>query len=95
MAFFNEWHIANERTCNAPWSGMKGGERFFCAFCRHKFVVGDKYMPVYTNDLSNAPGNPLTCESCFVGYGELEGLRNHWIALWYEYKTRFKWWDHD
>ena len=89
--FLREFEVATERTCSAPWSGVQGGVLFYCAFCGYKFNVGDEYRAIYTNDLPNAGGNPLTCRSCFTASGGEAGLRSEWSALCNEFDTRFKW----
>lgn len=91
MSIFNEFNVATEATCKANWSCGGPGVLFFCAFCGHKFVPGDLFRMTYTNDMSGAGGNPLTCEPCDKRYGGVEGVRKAWADLWEEYRTRFKW----
>lgn len=90
--FFREFKVADAKTCRARWSGLPPGKGFFCAFCGHGFQVGDEYRAIYTNDLPGASGNPLCCRTCFEDHGEEKGLRKRWIAMWEEYRTRFRWW---
>ena len=89
MSFFNEFHVADEKTCKARWSCGKPGLLFFCAFCGYKFVVGDEYRSTYTND-TDAGGNPLTCRPCDTKFGGLDGCRKVWIEMNQEYRTKFK-----
>lgn len=92
MSFFKEFKIATEETCKAPWSAMKGGVLFYCAFCGRQFGVGDEYKAVYTNDLKGAGGNPLCCRSC---YSTEEEMREVWKSRsleWEElYKGKWRW----
>lgn len=88
---FNEFKFATELVVRGAWRGVPHGELFFCAFCGHKFQVGDEYMLVYTND-TEAWGNPITCRHCFEQYDGIEGLRREWHTRWAEYRTRFIWW---
>jgi hypothetical protein len=69
---------------------VPNGKLFFCAFCGHTFKPGDEYRAVYTNDLSDAGGNPLVCRACFDEHGGVDGLRVRWAAIWNEYRTRFR-----
>ena len=56
--------IATKEDCKAQWSGGENGKYFRCALCGHKFVIGDYWRFVYTNDIPAAAGNPLVCEKC-------------------------------
>lgn len=95
---FHEFQVATKDDCQFAWSGVPNGKEFFCAFCRHRFVPGDEYRAVYTNDLKGAGGNPLTCRGCFVLYCGLGGLRTRWQELWKEWREliakggKFAWW---
>jgi hypothetical protein len=89
-SFVREFVVADDSALKAKWSCI-GRKAFFCAFCQHDFQLGDEYRMVYTNDMSGAGGNPLTCKPCFDANGGLEGLRQKWIAINEEFKTRFKW----
>lgn len=80
--------IVTETECNARWSFGKPGEFFRCAFCGHKFIVGDSWRFLYTNDIPEAGGNPLVCKDCDAPDKE---LRERWKAMCEEFKTRF-WW---
>jgi hypothetical protein len=91
-SFTREFVVADEQTCKFSWSCFPNGSAFFCAFCGHQFVPGDEYRMVYTNDIPQSGGNPLTCKPCFDKHDGLHGLRQIWAALWEEYRTRFKWW---
>lgn len=87
---FKEFHAADESTCKAAWCGEPGGTLFFCAFCGHDFKPGDEYRSIYTNDLKDAPLNPLTCRPCFDRHGGVDGLRREWQLINQELRTRFK-----
>lgn len=88
MSFFNEQKIADEQAINAKWCGGKPGEFFKCALCCHKFVLGDKYRVVYTNDMNDAWGNPIICEHC-----DGEDIRERWREKWNEWrKIKEKYW---
>ena len=58
--------VATEKHVKAPWNGNK--KNFRCAWCGHRFEVGDHVRAVYTN--TSAPenryiqGNPLICSDC-------------------------------
>ena len=54
--------IATERDCNLKWCGRR--ENFRCGLCGHKFVPGDGFQMLYTNNLSGYGGNPLMCDDC-------------------------------
>lgn len=56
----HDFEVATKEHCNARWSCGRPGERFRCYFCGHKFVVGDEFRMVFTNDIKGAGGNPLT-----------------------------------
>lgn len=66
-----------------PWSCGKGGERFRCYLCGHRFVAGDVARWQYTNDTSNAGGNPMVCVKC-------DGTREEVIARWITLREEFK-----
>ncbi len=72
--------IATEETCKARWFCGAPGKYFRCGFCGHKFIVGDKYRALYTNDI--APGNPLVCEKC---NDTTPLLRDKWLHKWVEW----------
>lgn len=92
MSFTTEFVVADAKTCKAKWACIPNDKAFFCAFCGHDFVVGDEYRMIYSNDLPDAPMNPLTCRPCFDQHGGFEGLRKRWQEMWNEYRTRFKFW---
>ena len=60
----NEPCIATEKDVKLPWSCGKNGKYFRCAFCGHKFKVGDYFRAQFTNDTPGAGGNPFVCEKC-------------------------------
>jgi hypothetical protein len=41
--------------------------KFRCHYCGHKFVIGNKWRCIYTNDMPGAGGNPLVCVECWEG----------------------------
>lgn len=98
--FFQEFKIADEKTCKAPWGGLKNGALFYCAFCGKQFKVGDSYKAIYTNDMKGAGGNPLCCWYCWTDSrrkGEIgeERMRELWKernAEWEaSYKGQWRW----
>lgn len=91
-SFTRQFVIATAEDCKAKWACRNDSKAFFCAFCRHDFVEGDEFRMVYSNDLPDARGNPLTCKPCWDGHGGFEGLRKLWRELWAEYEDKFKWW---
>lgn len=89
--FSEELKIADEKTCNARWSCGDPGEYFRCGFCGYKFVIGDKYRALYTNDMPSAGGNPLVCEKC---NDDTKILRNRWAnkcQRWHDIKNKEFW----
>jgi hypothetical protein len=52
----------------ARWCGGKPGEFFRCAWCGHRFAVGDTVRCVYTNgggeETRGIGGNPFICAAC-------------------------------
>lgn len=91
-SFTREFVVADERACKAHWASRRDSKAFLCAFCGHDFQLGDEYRMIYSNDLPDAGGNPLTCRECWNKHGEFEGLRKLWQKMWEEYRMRFKWW---
>jgi hypothetical protein len=79
--------VATEAEVNAPWSGNK--KNFRCAFCGHRFKVGDVWRWLFTNDMPSYGGNPLVCESCD---DETEALREKWKAKCDEFTGDRAWW---
>lgn len=88
-AFFNTWKIATEETCRGPWLGEPNGVHFRCALCGHKFVPGDEYIAVYTNDLLVGGGNPLMCST---HRAPILAMRALWIERCQEYLSEKFWW---
>ena len=72
------------------YNGSKHGRSFRCCFCGNKFKVDDNIRWIYTNDLINATGNPLICESCY-GEKSVEDIRKDWINMCEEADGKF-WW---
>lgn len=62
--FGNSLIVVTAEACEARWACGKPGEKFRCGFCGHKFVVGDLYRALYTNDMPGYGLNPLVCEKC-------------------------------
>lgn len=84
--FFNVQKTATEKDCHMRWLCGRDGKYFRCAFCGHKFVPGDLYRIVYTNDMKGAYGNPIVCEKC-----DGEDVRDRWRKMSEEAYSRF-WW---
>lgn len=92
MSFFQEFKIATAETCKAPWSAMKGGVLFYCAFCGVQFKPGDAYKAIFTNDLRGAGGNPLCCKQCYTTEAEMRLLWQKRNREWEElYKGKWRW----
>ncbi|KKN79980.1 hypothetical protein LCGC14_0334880 [marine sediment metagenome] len=55
-------HVATQEDCKLPWSGRRGGERFRCYLCGHRFKAGDGYRWV----LGTKSGvlNFMVCDDC-------------------------------
>ena len=67
--------IATERDVGLNW-GLRGiGVLFRCAWCGHRFAVGDVVRCVFTNGQDEAMrgigGNPLVCARCDCPRDEL------------------------
>jgi hypothetical protein len=60
-------HVATKKELQLRWSGGKPGEHFRCGFCGCKFVEGDYYRWIYSNDTPGAGGNPFACRACDTG----------------------------
>ncbi len=86
MASFTngERREATEKDLKAPWGGYKDGRKFRCGMCGHKFIFGDGWRWLYTNDLKGSGGNPLICDSCFT---TKEDTRRRWIIKCEEWKA--------
>jgi hypothetical protein len=87
---FGEPWVATEKDVTLPWSGSQ--RNFRCAWCGHKFKLGDVVRCVYTNggseDTRGISGNPFACAACEAPREEmLAKLR----AMRAEYEARF-WW---
>jgi hypothetical protein len=80
---------ATARDCQGKWNFGKPGEYFRCAFCGHKFIEGDLVHGIYTNDIPDAPGNPLVCASCYTSH---ENARQTWKEKWQKYNLPNNWW---
>lgn len=86
MGIFGKQQVATEAHCKAPWGGRKNGERFRCSLCGHKFLVGDMFRMVYTNDIPKTDGNPLVCSECD---GTDEEVRQKWREMCELAHTKF------
>lgn len=53
------------------WNCRAPGEDFRCAFCGHKFKVGETVRWQFTNDVAGAGGNPFVCVGCDLGRDEI------------------------
>lgn len=80
--------VATEANCHQEWGGGSDGKYFRCALCGHKFVAGDHWRCVYTNDIPKAGGNPLICEKCDIGN---EDVRKKWKKMSKMARGKF-WW---
>lgn len=60
--------IATHTDVKAHWCCGRPGEHFRCAWCGHKFDVGDTVRCVYTNgggeETRGITGNPFICTTC-------------------------------
>lgn len=94
MSFTNgkPW-IATEEDVSAKWNCRKPGQDFRCAWCGHRFAVGDTVRWVYTNgggpETKGVGGNPFICAACD---GPREVILERLRALLAEYKTDRFWW---
>jgi hypothetical protein len=80
--------IATEKECQAPWGGVKGGKRFRCYLCGHRFRVGDQYRWVYTNSIpGHYDGNPMVCVRC-----DGDDVVERWKARCDEMYSGKNWW---
>ena len=73
--------VATTKDCQSEWNGGKGGERFRCFLCGHKFKVGDKWRWVAMTGYINF----LTCDSC-----DGEGVRDRWAERCKKYASMLK-----
>ena len=86
--FSRDLRPATEHDCTGPWLCGQPGEYFRCCFCGRHLVQGDLYRVLYTNDMPDAPGNPLVCQAC----NDTEDvLRSRWREMHQVAATRF-WW---
>lgn len=83
--FMTEFVIATPEDLKADWACV-GRSAFRCAFCSHRFAVGDEYRAIFTNDIKGAGGNPLTCKKCWDMQGGFEGLRASWMERCQEWR---------
>lgn len=72
---YGDPQIATERDLKARWSGGAPGENFRCYLCGYRFQLGDYWRCQYTNDMSDAGGNPKVCKECD---GSREDVRAKW-----------------
>lgn len=80
--------VATEKHCKGVWGADEPGVRFRCYLCGHKFLPGDVFLWLYTND-GEAPGNPLFCLGC--DYKNKGRLKEAWFRHYQEGNRRF-WW---
>ena len=90
--FAEELRTATQKDCQARWSCGRPGELFRCGFCGHKFITGDKFRALYTNDIKGGYGNPLVCEQC---NDTTDRLRDKWTEKHSKWREAIKdefWW---
>lgn len=60
--------VATAKCVATRWNCGEPGQLFRCAWCGHKFVVGDVVRCVYTNsdgdETRGIGGNPFICQAC-------------------------------
>lgn len=86
--------IATEKDLTLRWSCQAPGKLFRCAWCGHRFKVGDVVRCVYTNgageETRGIGGNPFICTACD---GPREVILAKLQAMRAEFDTRFWWFD--
>lgn len=84
--------VATAEQCKLIWGcSGKPGERFRCCLCGHKFIPGDTFRFVYTNDTVDVGGNPFVCSQCDGTRPQIiKKLRAHKLA--YERVRHQFWW---
>jgi hypothetical protein len=65
--------IATKQDLQSPWGGEKGGKRFRCYLCGHKFEEGDYWRWVFAGDKGLI--NFLVCRVC-----DGENVIEEWIV---------------
>lgn len=60
-------HFATKEDLSLSWAGGDKGKFFRCYYCGHKFIEGDYFRFIFSNDTPGAGGNPLTCKECDTG----------------------------
>ena len=88
MSLFGKVSVVTREIIDQPWMGGKNGKYFRCALCGHKFVVGDTFRAVFTNNISGAGGNPLIGECCD---GTDEQVIDKWRQMHKDIKEKY-WW---
>lgn len=85
-----EPQVANESDIKGCWMGGKNGEHFRCNLCGYKFVLGDYWRCVYTNDQKDGTvgGNPIVCKTCDSGN---DGVRKAWTNLYRDFMSERFW----
>lgn len=86
--------VATEEDVHANWSGGKDGKYFRCGLCGHKFVVGDYWRFVFTNNIPGAAGNPLVCKDC-DGYHEGVHVIERWKKMCEDSRTKYWWFNRE
>lgn len=76
--FFHTPKVADKAVCEARWSCGEPGQFFRCGLCGHKFIIGDEYTIIFTNDMPKAGGNPIVCKTC--NGNTTEETRQKWKA---------------
>ena len=85
-----ERQITTAKHCQLAWGGGEKGKYFRCGLCGYKFVEGDGWRFLYTNDIPGAGGNPLVCDNCFV---TKEEARKQWVLMVAQFKSmKTKYW---
>ena len=60
--------MVTEEHTKARWGGYRDARMFRCAWCGHRFKVGDTARWVYTNgggdETKGIAGNPFICTAC-------------------------------
>lgn len=84
--------VVSEDDVSAHWCGYPDARNLRCAWCGHRFIVGDVARWVHTNsgadDCISIMGNPFVCARCD---GPREIILARLRAMAVEAETRF-WW---
>jgi hypothetical protein len=67
--------IASASDLALPWACKAPGKMFRCAWCGHRFAVGDEVRCIFTNgpgdETNGIGGNPFVCAQCNAPRDEL------------------------